>query len=63
MGGGLPLGTLPGMIPSKVIFGYLHEGILLTWRKYVSCFTRIYSIDNEDMEIQGLSNCCVSDLV
>ena len=39
-GGSDPLGRLPGMISSKVIFVYLHEGILLTWPKYVSCFTR-----------------------
>ena len=39
--GGLPLGRLPGMIPSKVILGYLNEGILLTCPKYESCVARV----------------------
>ena len=38
--GGLSRGRLPGMIPSKVILGYLNEGILLTCPKYESCFAR-----------------------
>ena len=38
--GGLPQDRLPGMIPSKVILGYLNEGILLTCPKYESCFAR-----------------------
>ena len=38
--GGLPRGRLPGMIPSRIIAGYLNEGILLTCPKYETCFAR-----------------------
>ena len=51
------------MIPSKVILVYLNEGILLTCPKYESCFARTLLINDGDMEIQWLSDGCVSDFV